>query len=734
MFLLIKGDIFAGLNFKKTIMNKKVRIALPVIVGLLLLSYTVYADNKGRSALIGNNVAVFYPPDFNPKESLPSFAVLNEPKEEGPLPESWKMKVEFSKAFGKTMAYIKTDPQTDLYGTGETTGTLLKNSSSHVLWNTDNLEYNSHHSHSLYQSMPWVMGVRSDGTAFGVLADNTWKQEILLGEGIIFASVGPAFRVIVIEGKTPQQVLKTLSDLTGKMDLPPLWSLGFHQCRYSYYPDSRVKEIADTFRIKRIPCDAIWMDIHYMDDFRIFTFSHERFPDPKATNEYLHSKGFKSVWMIDPGVKKEKGYFVYDSGTKNNVWVKNDKDEDYVGKVWPGDCVFPDFTNGETRQWWSSLYKDYMLNGADGIWNDMNEPSVFNGPDATMPVTNIHSGDKDIPKDSHLRYHNIYGMMMARSSKEGILAANPDKRPFILTRSNFLGGQRYSATWTGDNSATWDHLRLSVPMSLNMGLSGQPFSGPDIGGFCENSTPELFGQWIATGVFFPFARAHKTVSCSNHEPWALGKEIEDVSRIALERRYCLLPYLYTLFREASVDGIPVMRPVFFADIKDISLRQEQQAFLVGSDLLVIPKWAEQPNLPQGIWRTISLVGENSATSHYQPDLKQRGGSVIPVGKIIQSTTEYNTDSLTLYVCLDENLKAEGIQYIDAGEGFAYKNGQYELDKFQAVTSEKTVTVTCSRKEGNLPEPKRFYRIALVTDSGITYSSWESKENLQIEMP
>ncbi len=698
----------------------------------ILISGSLFAQE--RAALINEHVAVFYPAHFEAECHLPSFALVEEPTEQGALPENWKVKVEFSEAFGKSMAFIQADPQTNFYGTGESTGDLLKNGSTRRLWNTDNFIYLKDNGNRLYQSHPWVLGVRPDGTAFGVLADNTWKQEISMGEDILFTSDGPAFRVFVIEGKTPQEVVKTLADLTGKMKLPPLWSLGYQQCRWSYYPDTRVKEIADTFRIKQIPCDVIWMDIHYMDGYRIFTFSPDRFPNPAETNEYLHQKGFKSVWMIDPGVKNEPGYSVYDSGTEKDVWVKNADGQNYVGRVWPGDCVFPDFTQEKTQQWWSSLYKDYMATGVDGVWNDMNEPAVFNGPDLTMPVNNRHMGGEKYPGDTHLRYHNVFGMMMVKASREGILAANPDKRPFVLTRSNYIGGHRYAATWTGDNHACWEHLRMSIPMSLNLGLSGQPFNGPDIGGFDGNATPELFGQWIATGAFYPFSRAHTIEGSKNQEPWAFGSEIEQVARIALERRYRLLPYLYTLFQEASVDGMPVMRPVFFADLKDIDLRREEQAFMLGSDLLVVPKWADQPVLPDGIWQTISLVGEDSGNSQYHPDLKQRGGSIIPLGKIIQSTEEYKTDSLTLLVCLDENKKAEGSLYSDAGDGFEYQNGQYAIDQFKAEVTGTKVFVSCSKTEGELPEVNRYYRVGLISQAGIQYSGWENDGEIEITLP
>lgn len=705
---------------------------LKLAVAFMILSGPGYAQK--RAALINKHVAVFYPADFNAKANLPSYAFLEEPKEIGTLPVNWKVKVEFSKANGKTMAYIKTEDQTDFYGTGETTGPLAKNNSHHMFWNYDNPEYKADHNRRLYQTHPWVMGVRKDGTAYGILADNTWKQELTIGDGILFSSDGPAYRVFVIERETPQEVVKTLADLTGKMELPPLWSLGYQQCRWSYYPDSRVKQIADTFRIKQIPCDVIWMDIHYMNDYRIFTFSPEKFPNPKETNDYLHQKGFRSVWMIDPGVKKDPGYAVYDSGTKQDVWVKNSKMQDFVGKVWPGDCVFPDFTMEKTQKWWASLYKDYMANGIDGVWNDMNEPSVFDGLNTTMPIDNIHRGGKKHPSDIHLRYHNVYGMMMAKASREGILAANPNKRPFVLTRSNYIGGHRYAATWTGDNSATWDHMRMSIPMSINLGLSGQAFSGPDIGGFFNDTPAELFGQWIALGAFYPFSRAHTAEWNKNQEPWAFGKEIEDVSRTALQRRYCLMPYLYTVFHEASETGLPVMRPVFWADLQDLKLRQEQQVFLLGNDLLVEPKWVDKPSLPSGIWRTIDLVGENSEQSKFQPNLKQRGGSIIPTGKIIQSTATYSTDSITLLVCLDANFKAEGKLYSDAGDGFEYKSGKYAIESFKAEkNSNNSVIIKCAKISGNLPENHRQYRIGLITEKGIIYSDWLNGNNLEMKL-
>jgi alpha-glucosidase len=350
-----------------------------------------------------------------------------------------------------------------------------------------------------------------------------------------------------------------------------------------------------------------------------------------------------------------------------------------------------------------------------------------------MPVDNWHRGGSGLQAGSHLQYHNVYGMLMVKATREGILNANPGKRPFVLSRSGFLGSNRYAATWTGDNSATEEDMKLSIPMSLNLGLSGQAFNGPDIGGFNLNTTPDLFGQWISMGVFFPFVRGHACMGTDNKEPWAFGAEIENVSRTAINRRYRLLPYYYTLFHESSVTGMPVMRPVFFADPKDKALRTEQQTFLIGNDLLVIPKWAVNPVQPKGIWRIISIAGENSPTDKYQADVKIKGGAIIPLGNIIQNTTQYNLDSLTLFVSLDQKGEAKGTLYEDAGDGFQYKKGEYLLSGYLAVQTGTTVKVTVTAKGGNLKPTNRNYRICVVTDKGTFESKWTKGNSILVDL-
>ncbi|MCH1612241.1 MAG: alpha-glucosidase [Flavobacteriales bacterium] len=692
---------------------------------LLLVSFlnTSCSEKQTKQTIINcdSNVNIYYPPGYDKSSHTPSFAILNEPLEMDKVSDSSSLKVSFSEFSDRQIAQVSFGSNVDLYGTGEVMGDLIRNGKTVKLWNTDNYGYGKDNGQRLYQSHPWVLGVGENGKSFGVIADNTWKMEISLGERITFSSEGPAFRVIVIEKDSPQEVMKELGKLTGTIELPPLWSLGFHQCRYSYYPDERVKSLADTMRLKNIPCDVIWMDIDYMQDFKIFTFDSIHFPNPTETNDYLHQKDFKSVWMIDPGIKAEKGYFVYDSGEKINAWVMTRNDSVFLGKVWPGDCVFPDFTQSKVSKWWGGLYKNFMAKGVDGVWNDMNEPAVFETVDWTMPDSNKHLGDENIKNDIHLRYHNVYGMMMVESSRKGIIKSNPEKRPFVLTRSNFLGGHRYAATWTGDNNSSMKHLKQSIPMSLNLSLSGQPFNGPDIGGFAGNATPELYAHWIAVGAFYPFSRAHSTKGSINQEPWSFGEEVETVSREALQRRYRLLPYLYTLFWESANTGMPVMRPVFFNNPAEKYLRTEQENFLLGSDLLIVPKWSENGQIPKGNWRNVSINGEKSQNHKYHPDILIRPGAIVPLCNPIVSTNSFSLDTITLLVSLDTNLYAKGVLYSDFGEGYGYQNGEFSLVEFYAETQNGTTTLKTKTLDGNSFPIDTKINIQLIMDGEIRNS-------------
>jgi alpha-glucosidase len=682
-----------------------------------------------NAVMVGQGIAEFVPDGYD-QHKTPSLALMTEPKATSRLGHKWELRPDFFTDNGQNDATLSVPAGTSLYGGGEVTGPLLRNGQSIVLWNTDAVGYGIDHGHRLYQSHPWVLGVRPDGTAFGVIFDSTWKATLTTDPELIrFHSYGPAFRVLVIDRESPQAVVRGLAELTGTISMPPRWALGYQQCRWSYMSADEVRQIADTFRQKQIPCDVIWMDIDYMDGFRVFSFNPKTFPDPAGLNSYLHGQGFHSVWMIDPGVKYDPAYSVYQSGSQNDVWVKKGTGGEYHGDVWPGACVFPDFTRPETRAWWSGLYADYLAKGIDGVWNDMNEPAVFNSYSKTMPYDNWHRGGGGLPAGPHLMYHDAFGRLMVQATYEGILAAHPNRRPFVLSRANYLGGQRYSATWTGDNLSTTNLMEMSVPMSLTLGLSGQPFNGPDLGGFANNATPELWASWVGFGALFPFARGHACAGTNRKEPWAFGPAVEDTARIALERRYRLLPYLYTLFHESHVDGLPVMQPVFFADAKDASLRAEQQAFLVGSDLLAVPAWAKNPALPKGIWRPVSLVTGDDGPN--QARLEIRGGAIIPLGNPVQNTTENELKPPTLLVCLDETGKAAGTLYWDAGEGWEFQSGAFSEEQFSAQQTGNKVTVKLHHQEGRQAPAITTANVEVIAADGVHRGSGSVQSGITV---
>ena len=687
------------------------------------------------TTVVGDGIVEYVPVGFD-QEKTPSLILKEEPVATGEaMPANWELTPVYTVENGKASVSLKLTGDISLYGGGEVTGPLLRNGQYVKMWNTDNGAYYSYDDGKrLYQTHPWVLGVRRDGSAFGIIFDTTWKAELYTNsDEVIYNTEGALFRTYIIERETPQDVLKGLAELTGTIQMPPRWTLGWHQCRFSYAPDSRVREVADTFREKNIPCDVIWMDIDYMRGYRVFTFDPNGFPDPRALNDDLHKKGFRAVYMIDPGVKYEPnaGYSIFDSGMENDVWLKTPDDPQYgtseyiIGDAWPGAVLFPDFTMPHVQEWWAGLYKDFLAMGMDGVWNDVNEPQVncihtnpnnlnekldLQGDEnRTLPYSTPHRGGGDLPAGSHLMYHNAYGRLMVEASLKGIMAERPDQRPFLLTRSNLLGGQRFAATWTGDNYAAEDQMRLSVPMSITLGLSGQPFNGPDIGGFLGNTSGDLFANWIGFGVFMPFARGHACAGTNDKEPWAFGEDIEKTARMAIERRYRLIPYLYTLYYEASQSGLPIMQPVFFDDLTDLRLRDEQQAFLMGKDLLVVPAFAQNPMLPTGIWEDLSLI-EGDKLDKYQAKLKVKGGSIIPAGRVVQNTNENSFEPLTLIVCLDEEGKAEGQLYMDAGDGWAFKCGDYGMLTFTAERDGDTVRVRLASKEGDRKVEKEIKRV------------------------
>ncbi|MDX2133120.1 MAG: glycoside hydrolase family 31 protein [Planctomycetota bacterium] len=743
------------------------------------------ARDEPVGEMLGQRTARFHASADARDNALPSYALLAEPAALGPLPPvpaDFPVRPAFSAGVHNHAARIAIAPGTSLYATGECTGPLLRNGRRTVAWNFDAYAFDDTSAH-LYQSHPWVLALRADGSAFGLLADTTYRCEIDAAcddpLAVQFRAEGPAFPVIVIDAPSPRDVLRELARLTGAMPLPPRWALGYHQCRYSYYPDAEVRRIARGFREHRIPCDAIWLDIDYMEGFRAFTVDAAKFPDPRALTHDLAAAGFRSVWMIDPGLKHEPHHaepapITPDdalatpsppcsarvvtstdpappapaiskpaelaahrarliSGDEHRVWVTRADGSPYTGEVWPGPCLFPDFTAPHVRQWWGTLHPALLAHGPAGLWNDMNEPAVFGVASKTMPLDARHAGDPGMitpagtpqgpdraREGAHARYHNVYGMQMIRATRDALAAARPHARPFVLTRANYIGGQRYGATWTGDNTANWYHLDASISMVLNLALSGQPFSGPDIGGFIGNGNAALFARWMGLGALLPFCRAHTAVGTIQKEPWAFDERTTSTCRRALQRRYRLLPYLYTVFRDSSLSGLPVARPVFFADPADPALRAEDDAFLLGDDLLVVAATApgaasRSPSLPRGVWREIDPA--------HDPDLPRlfiRAGAIIPCGPDLQWSDQHPLDPLTLLVSLDEHGHATGDLYEDAGDGLGYQHAEFRLTRYHAAADPHThaVTIHAHRQAGEWTIPHRALHVRIISDAGV----------------
>lgn len=488
---------------------------------------------------------------------------------------------------GSTLrAQVRFPPGTSFYGGGLAAAPLARNGRSQVFWNTDAWRYGEE-SPALYSSHPLVFALLPDGRAKLVVADSIRHGSLACAaDGIEFAFEAEPFDLWLVSAPGPAEACTALGELIGRMPLPPLWALGYHQCRWSYASAAELLGLARELRARKLPCDAVWLDIDHMDRLRAFTWNAQAFPEPQALCAELAQHGFRVVAILDPGLSTDPTYAPTASAREQrHLVLAADRKTPVSGRVWPGLCHFPDFTREPTRRWWGELAARFAEVGLAGLWCDMNEPAVFRTPSKTLDPEARHRG---LGGGTHRRFHNLYGHLMAQATREGLERARPKERAFVLTRSAHLATARYAAQWTGDNQASWRDLSWSVPMVLNLGLSGQPFSGPDLGGFDGDPSAELFARWFELGAFLPFARGHGEKSSCRKEPWAFGPEIESLVRRQLQTRLTLLPYLYTLFEEAHARGLPIARPAFFADPCDERLRGVDDQFLLGDALLVAP--------------------------------------------------------------------------------------------------------------------------------------------------
>ncbi len=612
----------------------------------------------------------------------------------------WEENIDFG---GYNVFCTKTiQPEENFYGLGDKASDFNLKGRGFSLWSTDAYAF-ERNTDPLYRNVPFYIGLCKD-VAYGIFFDNTYRSFFDFGsngqEKVLFGADGGEMNYYYIHGPHMMDVVKRYSNLTGTHPLPPVWALGFHQCRWSYYPEKKVKDIAQTFRDKKIPCDAIYLDIDYMDGYRCFTWNKEYFPNPKKMIAELLADGFKTVVIVDPGIKIDKDYFVFREGKQKGYFCRRGDDYFMEGPVWPGRCQFPDFTNPAVRDWWGDLFKDFMDYGIAGIWTDMNEPSVFGMGTFPSDVRHYYEGYRG----SHRKAHNVYGMQMARATYEGLKKVQKNKRPFTITRSSYAGGQRYASFWTGDNIATWDHLRLASIQCQRMAISGMSFVGSDIGGFTGEPDGELFTRWIQLGAFTPFMRAHSAGDTADREPWSFGDPYESICRKFIELRYKLLPYFYSAFWENHKYGFPILRPIVMVEQEVWNNFFRQDEFTFGDKILVCPilepgVTGRMLYLPIGKWyyfwdNTIYEGGEKDfwidTTLDTMP-LFVKAGSVIPEYPLMQYVGEIPVNELVLNIYFAD-YKVNSFIYEDHGDTFAYEQEIYTEKKFVVEGSDDSLAI------------------------------------------
>ncbi|MCS6823013.1 MAG: glycoside hydrolase family 31 protein [Cytophagaceae bacterium] len=606
------------------------------------------------------------------------------------------------------------------YGLGDKPCDLDLRAKRFELWGKDTYAFGKD-TDPIYKNIPFFFGLHHK-IAYGIFFDNSFRSFFDFGmerpNVASFWAQGGEMNFYFIYGPSLIEVAEQYTLLTGKPELPPLWALGYHQCKWSYYPESKVREICQTFRQKKIPLDCIYLDIDYMDGFRCFTWNKEYFPDPQKMISDLMSMGIKTIVIIDPGIKIDENYWVYREGVENSYFCKRMDGPLMHGKVWPGECHFPDFTNPKVREWWANLFEDLIKKGVSGVWNDMNEPAVFEIE--TMPYDVRHDYDGD--SCSHRKAHNIYGMQMARATYEGIKKFMAPRRPFVITRSGFAGVQRYSSVWTGDNVASWEHLQIANRQCQRLSISGISFCGSDIGGFILSPSGELYARWIQLGVFHMFCRTHSSGDHGDQEPWSFGEEIEAIAKKYIEFRYQLLPYLYTTFWQYVTYGTPALRPLVFLDQYDTETHGRQEEFGVGDNLLVCPVTSEGQEgrwvyLPEGqwyyFWDDTYYDGNSEVWAEAPLDIIPiyvKAGAVLPMYPIMQYVGEKAVEVLYLHVYFCKT-HYESELYEDAGDGYQYLDGEYNIKAFKTTLDKNTFRLS-QHIEGKFKTSYLQYKIYL----------------------
>ena len=582
-------------------------------------------------------------------------------------------------------------PEEVVLGLGERTAPLNVRPGAYRLWNREPKGRFGPETDPIYVSVPVWLSVHEAGS-YLVFYENTHDGEVVLGEHADVRFAGGALRTWLVPGP-PDRALARFGELTGRPPLPPRWALGFHQSRWSYRSEAEVRELVEGFAARDLPLDAVHLDIHYLNGYRVFTADPARFPDLPGLAADLAERGVRLVFILDPGVKHDPGYAVYRDGAARDAFLRWPDGSDLRPPVWPGPCGFPDFTSRSVRRWWGEQYAWLVEQGAAGVWHDMNEPAAFAAwGDPTLPRNVRH--DCEGRGGDHVEAHNVYALQEARAAREALGALRPQQRPWILSRSGWVGLQRYAWTWTGDSESNWWSLAQSVRIALAMGLVGLPWTGPDIGGFGGDPSPELFVRWLQLGVLLPFCRVHSAAFAPRREPWLYGDEVLGIAREQLRFRRRLLPYLYTCAWQTSRTGHPLVRPLAWPDAADPGLWAVDDAFLLGDALLVAPvlepgATSREVRLPPGRWYGLDddAEVEGPGTVRLEAPLERipvlaRAGAVLPLAE---------GDATGLHVW--PAAEGGGVLYRDAGDGY----GASRVDRFRLTEDGETLRLERSRE-------------------------------------
>jgi alpha-glucosidase len=605
--------------------------------------------------------------------------------------------------------------ESNFYGLGEKAHGLDKRGLRYEMWNTDNGDYDST-SDPLYQSIPFFI-VLQEGIAHGIFLDNSYRTFFDFGHTnenfYEFGAPDGPLDFYVILGPKIADVIYGYMSLTGKPHFVPRWALGHQHSRWELYEhEDDILHIAKGLREHQIPCDTMVIDIAYMDEFRIFTWDNNIFPNPKSFTKKLGEMAFKVMAITDPGVKLDEDFSLYKEGLEKGYFIKKADGSPYVGLVWPGETVFPDFSRADVREWFGSQYAKLAEVGlSNSSWIDMNEPSncIYPGMSEEYPISEAVDSDGN-PWEPRLR--NVYALGMAKAVFEGLRKAYPHQRPFILTRSGFSGYQRYAAMWTGDNHSYWEHLKLSISMLLGLGLSGIPICGADIGGFSDDVTAELLARWYQLGAFYPFSRNHSSLYTARQEPWLFGEEVQHIARKYLSLRYQLLRYLYSLAWESSKNGMPIMRPLVLEFQSESKTYKLDTQFMIGPFIMIAPILEEKAEsrevfFPEGIWYdfwTGNLIKGGQKQGVSAPLDKMpifiKGGSIIPAGQIIQYTDE---EQGALFLWIYPGANANFTLYEDDGIS---EDGPFALTHFKLDCNGKHITLNIEKRVGEWAPPDR----------------------------